>query len=404
MPSSQECIAQIENALSSGTPLAKDKLAELAEVYAAACRQLNEKMQRCLALLRQGHRDDARRLAQEPPALEQELGLLHFPERDAWLDLCKSAGVSSGPGPDTEALTGVVFDLCHETATLTAIEQIIAPHRQQFAARRYSELAEGMLQFNGCDELEEQCRDLLGQWETISQRTGVQPSTVMQERIAPIRKWLDVLSAKKEKEAAFQSACATLEAGLDANKDRRTLEQLSAAVLSHNQGMPQALAVRLSRRMAELNQKAKQRRVVALVGAGVGLVLLAIVGVIIIAQYTRASERARYRNEIAAAIEKNDMEKAGLLLADLAEKDPVLSDTAEIQAMRGEYDRWRQQEDARLTQFHDLKIAIEAVGPTPADTRTLDQAARLARTPAEKQWVEEWRLKYQQAAKEKRPR
>ena len=67
MPSSHDCINQILHILSANEAVAVERVAELVWAYANACRQLNEKAQRCLELLRQGRRGDAQRLAKEPP-------------------------------------------------------------------------------------------------------------------------------------------------------------------------------------------------------------------------------------------------------------------------------------------------------------------------------------------------
>lgn len=118
MISSHECISKIQHILSTGETVAKEKVAELVWAYASACRRLNERVQKCLDFLRQGRRPDALRLAKEPPDLQQELRLLDFPERPAWLDLCETAGLPIAQSLDTNALEAIIQETYSEGGTL----------------------------------------------------------------------------------------------------------------------------------------------------------------------------------------------------------------------------------------------------------------------------------------------
>jgi hypothetical protein len=116
--SSRECVDQIRNLLLAGEAVAKEKVAELVWAYASGCREVNEKAHKCLELLRQGRRAEAGRLAKEPPDLEQELRLLDFPERSAWLDLCETAGLPIGQNLDVNALNGIVQETYADAGNL----------------------------------------------------------------------------------------------------------------------------------------------------------------------------------------------------------------------------------------------------------------------------------------------
>jgi len=491
MLSSHECVKQIQDLLVAGEAVAKEKAAELVWAYATACRQLNERAQQCLDLLRQGRRSDAQRLAKEPPDLEQELRLLDFPERSDWLDLCESAGMPIAQGLDPDAL-GTIFtqirteggrfdvllkmfkrmalghapladrlrvlrqirkadpqhdlwlddvrafetarqaELLRETEAadaagdlqtleavlaelkstdwltpparlLTAVEKAVVPHRHRFAAARFAELSRDLREAHGRMD-EPQCRTLLGRIDTVARETGAVPDAAAEESIGPVRTWIDQLDATQRENTDFETACTALEQALDANHDRPALERLAGTVFRFEQGMPELLAARFNTRMEELGRKAKRRFALVLT-AIVGAVLI-VAGAVtsVIVWQSRAIERDRWHSEIAHALEKGDLEGAGRLLVDVAARNPAVAASPEIETLRREHQRKVESESARLAAFQDLRKTIEAHDIEAPDSQALDQAAKLARTFAEKQWVEDWRQKYATASEEQRRR
>jgi hypothetical protein len=484
MQSTHQCVKEIQDILTAGDAVTKEKVAELVWAYAQACKELNEKAQRCLDLLRQGRRAEAVRLAKDPPDLEQELGLLDFPQRGEWLDLCEGAGLPIGQGLDTAALGGIVQEVYSEGGELdrllrsfrrmslghapladrlrivrwiwkadpqpdvwiedvrafekarlaelieeaedadvrgdlpglervlaevrsdewlsrhdrlvAAIDKLAQPHRQRYAGARFAEVAKDLHEAHaGMDE--QRCRFLMEQWEAVVREFGVQPTASMEAEVAPVEDWLGQIDATRQEDAALNAACAALELAIDEENDRHTLEQLAGAVFRLERGMPEVLAARFKTRMEELDRRARRRfalRLTAVVGSI--LLVAAVLAVVVILQ-TRRSERGRWQTEIAAALEKGDLEGTGKLLASLSGKNAEVYATPEIQALQRAYDQKVQEEAARLTQLKEAQKAVEQGGVGNPDKTALGRAKELARTLEEKQWAEDWRQKYEKA-------
>jgi hypothetical protein len=487
MLSTHECVNQIQHILSTGEPVAKEKVAELVWAYASACRRLNERAQKCLDFLRQGRRADALNLAKVPPDLQQELRLLDFPERSAWLDLCETAGLPIAQSLDTNALDAIIQETYSEGGTLdrllktfkrmsigrapladrlrilrrirradpqpdlwledirafeaarqgellneaeeadgkgdlaalesllaelrsgewlapparllATIEKITAPHRRRYATACFTQLAEDLHEAHGRMD-EQQCRFLLGQWESVVRETGVQPDEAQAERVAPVREWVEGLDAARHEDEAFQAACAALETAIDDNEGRHILEHLAATVFRFERGMPELLAARFNSCMEELGRKSGRRFALTLAGVIGGVLILAGLVTAVIVWQSRSSERERWRGEIAGALEKGDLEGAGRMLAALAEKNPEVRSAPEIAALARQHERKVQEEAGRMEEFQGLQKKVEDAGPAAPDPKALAQAGELARTLPEKQWVEDWRQKYERAVED----
>ncbi|MDR1491758.1 MAG: hypothetical protein LBT05_03425, partial [Planctomycetaceae bacterium] len=80
----QSTVDAIKNALMFSDTTAPETLRALAEQYAAACGELNERMKFCGGFLRQGNLAEAVRLAETEPPLLDIYNVLDFPEREEW--------------------------------------------------------------------------------------------------------------------------------------------------------------------------------------------------------------------------------------------------------------------------------------------------------------------------------
>lgn len=125
-------VIEIRTLLASQGDVQKDALAKLVWEYGNTCRRVNEKAQRCLELLRQGHRVDAMHLAKEPPDLQQEILLLDFTERPQWIDLCDRAGMPISETFDPQALYSMAQELYAESGTL---DHLLRMHRRMAMGR-----------------------------------------------------------------------------------------------------------------------------------------------------------------------------------------------------------------------------------------------------------------------------
>ncbi|MBM4044344.1 MAG: hypothetical protein FJ279_04455 [Planctomycetes bacterium] len=238
--------------------------------------------------------------------------------------------------------------------------------------------------------------------EAVVRQTGVSPDAATETAIEPVETWLGQLDAARREDTAFQAACAALELAIDENKDRLALEKLAGAVFRFERGMPGLLAARFKSRMEELDRKGKRRFALTLTAVIGGVLIVA--GLVAAFLFWRhySSERERWRGEIAGALEKGDLEGAGRLLSSVAEKSPDVSGTPEIVALRREHERKVQEESGRRDEFQGIQKAVEGKGPDSPYPKALERAARLARTLSEKQWVEDWRQKYEKAADDNR--
>jgi len=79
----------------AGTP--PSAFAALAKRYAEAVREVNDRLRECDRLLRQGHRAEAIRQAEDEPNLLDSVAILDFSERQMWAGLTAHNGLPSPP-------------------------------------------------------------------------------------------------------------------------------------------------------------------------------------------------------------------------------------------------------------------------------------------------------------------
>lgn len=79
---------RIELALTSLGATSDEELRELAEAYAQACQEVNQRLQDIHHLIKAGERSEAIRRADIPPRLLDAIEVLDLPDRDAWVDVC----------------------------------------------------------------------------------------------------------------------------------------------------------------------------------------------------------------------------------------------------------------------------------------------------------------------------
>ena len=84
MPGFSNTIATIRSCIGSMDLTLTNEMREAAEVFAEACRQVNERLARCDQLLRQGLRAEAIRQAEMDPDLMDAVAELEFEGRDQW--------------------------------------------------------------------------------------------------------------------------------------------------------------------------------------------------------------------------------------------------------------------------------------------------------------------------------
>src|SRR4051812_21309796 len=86
-------VEEIRTFLQSSDQLLTDRVRELADEYAAACREVNGRLWRCAELLGKGLRSEALHLAESEPPLLEQAAVLDFPGRADWDNLAVMYGL-----------------------------------------------------------------------------------------------------------------------------------------------------------------------------------------------------------------------------------------------------------------------------------------------------------------------
>lgn len=105
---------------------ADPRLADVAQQYAAAARECNERLQRCSDLLARGHRPDAIALAEAEPDLLALVSLLSFVEFPEWQELAATYGWERPPTLKRDVAEG----LSAAYTTEAKLQDLLRNHRR----------------------------------------------------------------------------------------------------------------------------------------------------------------------------------------------------------------------------------------------------------------------------------
>lgn len=277
-----------------------------------------------------------------------------------------------------------------------AVENLIVPHRKKAARASYEQIASDLHDAHA--SLDEQlCLSHMGRWKQVQATTGVAPSGELAESVAPVGQWLADEDRARREDQAYQHACESLEQAIDEQAPKHRLEKLAGVVLRFDQGMPEVLAARFSSCMEEVQRSAKRRfalRLVAIIGT---LILLAGGISLGVVSHKQRQAMRTWREHIAAALTENDLVQAGQLLDQLEQEDYKLSQTPEIESLRGDYRKMSAADKARRERFETVMAAIAQAGEDNSDVRALKEAKSLAVTFQEKNRVQDWRDRIERA-------
>lgn len=490
MMSTRQLVTEIKQLLMIEGEIAESDIDRLGKLYLEACRQVNDRVQQCLELVRQGQRSKAIRLAKEPPDLRTEIETLDFPESVEWQMTCEMVNLSTFGVFEADALRAAVGEIYAESTTfdqlltgfrrmsvgqapigdrvhvlrrimkadphrsewkddlaefeiayvddllmqaeranhggdlqrmewilaelssdawlppkpvrvIRAVEKLILPHRQRFAAERFAELTEQLRDAHGAMD-EARCRELFMEWESVVAATGVGPDTEVVADVMPTRQWLEDLDATRREDNAFNSACSRLEEAIDEGKLQPDLEKLAAEVLRFERGMPELLAARLNSRMDELARRGKRRFVLKLTGVIAAVLVLAASVSALILWHQYESAITHWSGLVEQALDADDLDAAGRYFAAMEHEDPRLKGAAAIQQLRTDYDQKMLAERERLDSFQRAIDKVSEAGMDAPDRGALEKAAELARTYDEKVQVEKWKENIARRDEEKR--
>jgi len=283
--------------------------------------------------------------------------------------------------PPTKALLGGVADM-------------IKPHRGNLAGERYRKLVTDIRAAHGSMD-EDRCRLLIDQWYGVEQTTGFRPGAKLAEDVAPVEEWLEELSQAQAEDDAYDTACITLEQAIDEDHSRDDMEKLAANILRCDRGMPDLLAARFNSKMEELARVAKRKFALRLTGVIVALLMLGAGITLGILRYNKSKELTRWRDQIAAAVDKGDMNAAAKLLASLDSKAPEFAHDPDIESLRAKRDKIVKKEKDRKDEFEQCISRVAQAGDEQPDEESLKRAETLAMDFREKSMVQEWHEKIQ---------
>jgi hypothetical protein len=127
----QRLADEVRSFVRGGDQTFREPLRQLAADYAAACREVNDRLRRCEDFLRQGLRSEAVHFAQAEPPLLDCLAALDFPELPRWTEASLAYGLPAPPP--------LLSDTAEALNAAYAAEQALAPllrtHRRLALAR-----------------------------------------------------------------------------------------------------------------------------------------------------------------------------------------------------------------------------------------------------------------------------
>jgi len=283
-------------------------------------------------------------------------------------------------------------------AFIEKIEKLASPVRRNYAREQFERLSDQLQEaYSNMDE--GRCESLLEQYRTVVDRTGVEAGEELAGQIAAVRQWLADVKAERQRQAAYEKACDSLQQALDESRDEGELERLAAAVLSFERGMPEVLAARFSSRIQELQRSGKRKFTLTLVAVISAVLLIGAGAAVSLLWYSRTHSLRRWEEQIRAALAEDNLETTGKLLADLADMNPKVSNSPKIKALRVEYERKASAEEKRKRDFEQFMAEVETA-PMEKLPALLNKARSLARTFDEKNRVEDWRQKTEQYKQE----
>jgi hypothetical protein len=121
----QRIVDDVRSSMFSNSVEGVDFLRGAAADYSVACDEINERLRRCGALLRQGLRSEAIHLAEIEPNLLDVVATLDFPERGQWEQVVSHYGIV----PPVPLLLDVAADLNEAYAIEQPLAELLKHHR-----------------------------------------------------------------------------------------------------------------------------------------------------------------------------------------------------------------------------------------------------------------------------------
>jgi hypothetical protein len=462
-----QVIDKIRAFLNSEVGTLRDDLKQLAEDYAKACTEANERLKKCERLLQQGLRTEALHAAEAKPGLLELVAALQFPERAEWVETVLSHDLTAPPvlfldsaaalneayaqhdpladllrrhhllvlsraplseriailaqiaerDPDTPhweddlrsyqkvrlrqiaeevtpaanrrdiaVLNGLVqeLDAPHwlESPPSNLVQGVKATAAKVRRAEARAALATLADQLNDAfAEFDVEIGRLLrARWGEHSEDAQLTRDDPLYQKAEPALSWLAGQDRQEHEAEEYQRAVLALEAALDEEADRPTLEQLVAAIHRFEMAMPEALQRRLEARFETLDREARRRKQIILGACATGAVMLlvAILGVM------RSGARQRHIAETVAAadrfVQQGDPDGARDFVRDAEAAHPGIAGATEIGEVKARIGGERRRVDQLQGLLKEARDALSSA----TEPASLGDARRLARTDDEK--------------------
>ena len=284
---------------------------------------------------------------------------------------------------------------------VAAIKALALPHRRRFATERYRALLEETRKAHAAMD-ESSCRRLAEEWLAVKEQTGVEPDAALADEFSPVQTWLDELAKERDEQAAFDSACSSLETAVEEEHSLHALEKLVAEVLRFERGIPELLAARVNSRLAELRQASRRRFIVTVASIVCAVCLVGLGVTMAVIWHTKAQEQERWQTRIAAAIDQGDLDAAGRLLDQAHTSNPDVFASPEVQALRNRHTQKIAEESLRKQGFAEAIKAVQEAGTEAPNMTALERADQLAEGFEEKSVVQDWRERIARYADDQR--
>lgn len=204
-------------------------------------------------------------------------------------------------------------------------------NRNLSAQRSYSTLASRIRAAHAAHDLA-----LLGMLEDevakVEARMGYRPSDELREQMRPGMEWLADERQRLRKAKELQDDIETLRRAMDRGDTLPQLEPMRAAVLSHDEGIPEDLEVRYQT-TAQLWRRARRRRSIAITGIAAVAACAVVAALAFLAHRQDLAQRAvQAAASLGALIDDGKLDAASASLAGMTEAEPWLLEYSEIRA------------------------------------------------------------------------
>jgi hypothetical protein len=440
---------------------------QLAEDYAKACTEANQRLKQCERLLQQGLRTEALHAAEAKPLLLDLVAALQFPERAEWVETVQSHDLMAPPvlfldsaaalneayaqqdpladllrrhhllvlsraplseriailaqiaarDPDTPhweddlrsyqkvrlrqiveeatpaahhrdlaALNGLVHELeatnwlePPPSSLLQGVKATAVKVRRANARAALAPLAD---QLNDAfAEFDVEIGRLLrARWGEHSEDAQLTRDDPLCQKAEPALSWLAGQDRQERDAEEYHRALLELEAALDEDADRPTLEQLVTAIHRFEMPFPETLHKRLVARFETLDREVRRRKRIIVGACATGLVMLlvAMLGV------ARSGARQRHIAETVAAadrfVQQGEPDAARDFVRDAEAAHPDIAGATQIGELKARIGGERR----RVDQFQGMLKEARDAPPGATEPAGLGDARRLARTEDEK--------------------